>query len=196
MILTAVGEIGVHAAGVDYKLRPSLYAMSKLGEPRDIVRVFVNVMSEPPDFTDALGVLFACCEDDVSEVFGYNGLDGKYIAGAASQDDVVPLARCLLKHGVTSALPALPVRADAEDQYTDEFDARACASLAIAHLGMTSEQAWSMTMTEIMGALRAKFPQIEENAPGARAPNSQELQAVLDWHDKVEEKRRKRQGAH
>jgi len=101
-----------------------------------------------------------------------------------------------MKHGITGALPDLPRKAGQEQEFVKEFDARAHVSLAIAHLGMSSAEAWQMTMTELVGALRAKFPQAESNAPGARAPTAEEHEATMAWFERVEAARKQKQGAH
>lgn len=190
MILTEIGEVGVSVDGRMYVLRPSLYAMTQIGEPDEIVRVYSSVMSEQPhpfQFDDALAVLYACSPDEVTDhLFGgyeptKNGL--KLASGILPESHVVPLAQCLMKHGITGAHEPLPRRADEEPEFVKEFDALAHVSLAIAHLGMSSEQAWQVTMTELVGALRAKFPQTD--APGANAPSIDEVEETLDWHDKV-----------
>ncbi len=116
MILTEIGEIGVHtASGEFFLLRPSLYAMTQLGTPAEIVDVFARVMSDPitekhkaDQFADALAVVVACSEQDLSDVFGYYDQDLVYRPGTADVEHLVPLARCLLKHGVAGALPPLP----------------------------------------------------------------------------------------
>lgn len=202
MVLTQIGEIGISFEGRAYKLRPSLYAMTRIGEPVEIVRVYASVMSEEPhveQFDDALAVIYACSEDDLAELYGgHEGTEGglKYVPGAALTEHILPLARCLMKHGVTGALPELPRKAGQDPEFVKEFDARAHVSLAIAHLGMSSEQAWQMTMTELVGALRAKFPQVESNAPGARAPTAEEHNATMEWYERVEAARKQKQGAH
>jgi len=202
MVLTQIGEIGISFEGREYKLRPSLYAMTQIGEPVEIVRVYASVMSEQPhaeQFDDALAVIYACSEDDLAELYGGHGVtEGglKYVPGLAPAEHVLPLARCLMKHGITGALPELPRKAGQEPEYVKEFDARAHVSLAIAHLGMSSAEAWQLTMTELVGALRAKFPPVESNAPGARAPTAEEHNATMEWYERVEAARKQNQGAH
>jgi len=189
MILTDIGEIGVIVDGRTFKLRPSLYAMTQIGEPDEIVRVYASVMSEhphPDQTADAIAVLYACSPDDVGDIFGGHEASGKGVAlsyGDIPLQDIIPLAQCLLKHGVTGAHDPLPRKADEEPEFVTAFDAGAHVSLAIAHLGMSSEQAWQMTMTELVGALRAKFPQVD--APGSNAPSKDEMDEALEWHDKV-----------
>lgn len=202
MILTEIGEIGITTGERQYKLRPSLYAMTQIGDPAEIVRVYASVMHDEPhrdQFDDALAVIYACADEDLSELFGQVELvEGLVVhrPGAAPIEDVLPLARCLLKHGVTGALKELPRKAGQEPEYVKEFDARGHVSLAIAHLGMSSREAWQMTMTELVGALRAKFPPSESDAPGAKAPTKEEHNATLEWFDRVEAMRSKKQGAH
>lgn len=199
MILRDVGEIGVFTPGGEwFKLRPSLYAMSQLGEPGEIVRLFASVMAPEPhrdQFPDALAVLHACAEQDVSEVFGCYEPEPdsrlKYRPGLADPLDFLPLARCLLKHGIVGALPPLPRPADAEEGYSREFHAREMVDLAVAHLGLPAMTAWGMTMTEIAGALRAKFPPTDKQAPGRNAPTGQEHDALMAWADRIAEKRKK-----
>ncbi|MCI2809393.1 DUF6246 family protein [Eoetvoesiella caeni] len=151
------------------------------------------------DLQDALAVIFACCEADLSAVFGcFESTEAglKYVAGSAPQEHVVPLAQCLMKHGITGALEPLPRRHDEDPEYVVRFLARDHVALAMAHLGMSEKDAWNMTMTSLVGALRAKFPQQESNAPGARAPSKEEHEATMEWFDKIEAKRKAAQGAH
>ncbi|MDF3863460.1 DUF6246 family protein [Pseudomonas denitrificans (nom. rej.)] len=182
-----------------FVLRPSLYAMSQIGQPAEIVDVFVRVMADAggekgiaDQFGDALAVLHACADRDMSAVFGYFDETLKYVPGAADVAHIIPLARCLLRHGVTGAIPPLPRRADEEPEYLREFVARDHVALAIAHLGLSEREAWAMTMTGLVSSMRAKFPQIESNAPGARAPTKEEHEATMDWFDKIEAKRKAR----
>ncbi len=192
MILTDIGEVGVHAGERTHVLRPSLYAMSRLGEPAEIVALFVSVMGEAPAMADALAVLYACSEDDLSPMFGAMEIQCDrvvYVPGLADPAQIIPIARCLLRHGVTGALAPLPRAAGDEPEYVQEFDARAHVALAMAHLGIRERDAWQMTMTSLVGALRAKFPQ---QAPGASAPSIEETEAALEWHDRVLAKKSQR----
>lgn len=200
MILTEIGEIGVHAGEAVYRLRPSLYAMSRIGDPKEIVEVYATVMSDAlskpaqrEQFRDALAVIHCCSEDDLSGVFGYFNERLKYVVKAAEPAHILPLARCLLKHGITGALPPLPRRAGEEPEYIDKFAARDHVAMAMAHLGVSEQDAWRMTMTGLIAAMRAKFPPTESDAPGAKAPSVEDHEATMDWHDKVLAKRQKRQ---
>lgn len=185
-ILKEIGEVGVHIDGATHVLRPSLYAMTQIGDPDEIVRVFASVMQAGPDFVDALAVVYACADTDVSDIFGSLDTEGtkiEYRPGVAPAEHVVFIARCLLKHGVTGALPPLPQKDGEEPEYTATFDAREHVAVAMAHLGLSEREAWQMTMTSFVGAMRAKFP--PEPTPGSRAPSDEQLDADMARLDRI-----------
>lgn len=198
MILTGTGEIGVHVGDHVHILRPSLYAMTQLGEPAEIVQVYAEVMAELSNdahrwqqFGEALRVIHACSGEDLSEVFGYFTVRGKYVRKLASMEDILPLARCLIQHGITGVNKPVPKKADETQEYVKEFHASEYVAMAVAHLGMTESDAWRSTMTTLVAALRSKFPPMESDAPGARAPTLEEHEATEAWFERVEAKRRK-----
>lgn len=193
MILTDVGEIGVTAGGRSVVLRPSLYAIGTLGDGAEIVRTYAAVMAG--SLVDSLGVLFACCGEDVSDIFGHMSADGRYNRSIADPADIVLLAQCLMRHGVGGALQAeKPRPEDDQPKYSAEFDVRANAATAVAHLGMSEREAWDMTMTGLVLALRSKFPPAKSNAPGSGAPTLEEHDAAMEWYDRVEAARAKMRG--
>lgn len=204
MILTEIGEIGVHLQDKDYLLRPSLYAMSQLGEPAEIINIYAQLMYDVETEQDkkrqlelAIYVIYCCSEtDDMSDAFGFNDEYEGYVKGQAEHFQIIGLARCLLKHGITGALAPLPKKIGDQPEYVKEFNARDHVSLAMAHLGVSERDAWQMTMTSLVGALRAKFPSSETNSQGANLPTKEEFEATMAWADAVEKKRMKKQGVH
>lgn len=208
MILADIGEIGIHDGGAVYKLRPSFYAVSKLGTPSEIVQIFANIHSEhftkrgkTEQFAQALGVLAACSEDGL-DIFGSYApaapgklgsawRPGRYTPGKGNPRHVLTLARSLLAHGVVGDVPELPRRADAEPEYHSEFNARDHVATAMAHLGLTEHEAWNMTMTGLVLALRSKYPTSDKDAPGRKAPTKAEYEATMAWADKIDAMRNK-----
>lgn len=194
MILADIGEIGIHTGAVCHKLRPSLYAVSQLGTPEEIVQIFARVMGENPTLADALHVINCCAEDDVTHIFGAlvpaqaPGKKGlRFKVGRAPVEHAVHIARSLLRHGVTGALPAVEDD-DGEERepgYVQRFDARAHVALAMAHLGASSAAAWQMTMTELVGAMRAKFPPIKDPNKPAKPMTPTEYDATMDYGDAI-----------
>lgn len=193
-ILTDIGEIGIHA-GRDVLLRPSLAAMSSLGDPAEIVDVFARVMGG--ELADSLGVLYVCTDEDISDLVGaYEGSPLRYVPGTLPVEHVVLLAQALVRHGIVGVAKEQPRPANYEPEYMREFDAREHAALAMAHLGLTEREAWNMTMTGLVAALRAKFPPSAKDSPGSRAPSKEELDASMEWFEKIEAARAAKEGAH
>src|SRR5690606_39729556 len=97
-------------------LRPSLYAISRIGTPREIVELFAVVMSEGGGeeaeqrrISAARSVIYCCGLDEdrdlLFRLFGHLAEQDEemvHVPGEA-EADILPLARCLLKHGVTGA---------------------------------------------------------------------------------------------
>lgn len=213
MILADIGEIGIHQGGAVYKLRPSLYAISKIGNPAEIVQVYSALHMEhftkrgkTEQFVDALGVLYACADGDwCAEVFGSytpaiqqrgrHWKPGKYRPGIVPAAHIVTLARNLLKHGVIGDLPPLPRNADSEARYDAEFVPRDYVAMAQAHLGCSELEAWSMTMTGLALAMRSKYPpQSSKETPGVNAPSSEEHDAAMAWLERVNKLRTPKNG--
>lgn len=198
MILKEIGEIGVHIDDETFILRPSFYAMSKIGTPKEIVETYAVVMAEIENpkvkwqqFQDALFVAHACCELDLDDVLGYFNQSGKFVKKKVDPEDMLILARCLLKHGITGSQKPLPRKESDEPEYLTEFNASENVALAMAHIGCTESDAWKMTMTSLVAAMRAKFPSQKEDKAGARAPTKDEHEDTMAWFDKIKAKREK-----
>jgi hypothetical protein len=201
-IKTSVGEVGIHeAGGREIILRPSLYAMSQLGEPEEIVRLLASVCSDPVSPAEArlqhlnvIAVLAACTTEDIRRLTGYH--DGTVLVlGRMEIGVMLILARRLLQHGVTGTLPEEKRPAGAAaPEYTDKFDARAYVAMGMAHLSLSEDDAWRMTMTGLVGAMRSKYPPAEPakdpNQPGGQAPTKDETLATMAWFDKIDKARK------
>lgn len=207
MILTQTGEIGIHKGGAVYKLRPSLYAISKLGTPAEIVEIFASVHAEhftprgrTEQFAQALAVLYACCQDDAQseavvgtytprmQAFGKPWAPGVYRPGFIAARYVLPFARSLLVHGVIGDIDRTSDGPQSEDSYLSEFDTRDYVAMAMAHLGCSEPEAWNLTMTGFALALRSKYPATNKKAgpDGRRAPSSAEHDEMMAWLDQID----------
>ena len=107
MILAEAGEIGVHVGDRTIVLRPSLYAISTLGTPDEIAEIFGAVMGPKPPLPEAVAVLWACTDTDISELTGYLDVsenEARWIEGTLPLEHVGHLARSLLRHGIVGAI--------------------------------------------------------------------------------------------
>ena len=200
-VKVTIGEVGIHEDnGREVILRPSLYAMSQLGDPDEIVSLFANVCSDPLTASEArlqqanvIAVLQACAPCDISRLTGYH--DGTTIKpGKIEPRVMLILARRLLCHGITGTLPE-PEREPGmpEPTYTRTFDARGFVATAMAHLGMSEDDAWNITMTAFVGAMRSKYPPVKDTTqPGATAPSKKEYDEAKKMLAQVNQIRRQK----
>lgn len=204
-VLTDIGEMGVQVGERYVRFRPSLAAMARLGTPKEIVETFVTVCGAPPlsgnpvldeprlktwrrdQFAAAVNVLYACAEsDDISWLAGYTNERYRYVRGALPLTDIVGLAAGLLKHGVLGDIPPEATRGAKKEDYLSEFKARDFAAAAMAHLGADEAQAWNMTMTSYIVAMRAKFPPAKD---AKKVPTDDEYSHVKGWLARVNKAR-------
>lgn len=186
------------------KFRPSLAAMARLGTPKEIVELFVTVCGAPPlsgnpvldeprvkawrrdQFGHAVNVLYACTDDAIDWLVGYVNERYRYVRGALPLADIVGLAAGLLKHGVLGDIPPEATRGAKKEDYLSEFKARDFAAAAMAHLGATEAEAWNMTMTSYIVAMRAKFPPAKD---AKKVPTDDEYSHVKGWLARVNKAR-------
>lgn len=172
--IVSIGEIGVSVGERDYLFRPSLSAMDSLGSPPEIVEKF-TILFEPPKINPiwpvqsyrawerevaatAYDVLAACSDEDVTPLLGHMGTRwSSFVMGAMPVEDMIHLARSLIRHGIIGLKPEGLLAKPPEEEYTSEFKAREFVSQAVAHLGMSTADAWNLTMTEFSGAMQSKF---------------------------------------
>ncbi|NDJ59452.1 hypothetical protein GWD52_21195 [Enterobacteriaceae bacterium 4M9] len=202
--ITDIGQAVIRAGGREIFLNPSFLAMSRIGTPEQIVDAFVKVHAghypqhkiSDPDTMRAISarcfgemaevaaiVVRQCAAEDIGDVIGSYSVapSGRltYKPGTIPIEDVIQLARHLIMHGVMGDQP--PEEADKSGDYSDKFDVRSFVYTAVAHLGMSEAEAWSMTMTSFRAAMSAKFPQKAK----ARIPTQQRYDETMDWAEKM-----------
>lgn len=183
--LTAIGEIGITAKSRDFLFRPSLYAMSLLDDP---VKSFADIHSPVNDrnsankrFLAAIEIMQVCCEQDITELIGQTGSrPDRWMPGLINHKICVMLASSLIRNGIVGP-EAEEENLDAPPKkYSEKFDPANIVALAIAHLGMSEQDAWNMTVTGFVMAMRAKFP-----PPPSTRPTLKEYDKMMEWLEKV-----------
>lgn len=204
MALTEIGEVEVSVHGRDWLFRPSFAAMTRLGDPAEIVQMFADLFAEPlpighrlldtqrirefrrRQFRAALLVLWACSSDDITPLVGgykpsRSGL--RYQQGFMPLRDIVVVAQSLMQHGVIGKVKKGEREKQKEAEYAKEFDAKSYVYTAVSHLGMSEREAWDMTMTGFVSAMRAKYP--PEKDAGAAAPSVEQHDHTMSWLQRV-----------
>lgn len=187
--LTTIGEVGIEAGGRSYLLRPSLFSMSQIGSPADIVETTAILLSPEPEhlyvlkrfrkerFERALTVLYACAGDqDLGDLIGGMVPTGRgriaYSPGLMPMHDIIAVAQGLIRHGIMGDVEPEPGRVG---ESMSEFKAAEYVSAAIAHLSMSESDAWNMTMTSFVQVMRSKYPP----KPGAKPMTANDVDATL-----------------
>lgn len=181
MANTAIGEIGIQYNGQSFTLRPSLYNMQQIGTPEEIAETVQLVISAKYRMLEglphALNELYACekvigcCAnaDIPADVFGQpelmpldNGLsEMRWQNGIETAETMIAIAQALIVAGIAGAPNADRVKSrKSKDQ--SPFDPLEYVGVIIAHLGMSTNDAWQMTMIEFQRAFDAKFPLSEK----------------------------------
>lgn len=193
--LTAIGEVGIEIGGRSYLLRPSLFSMSQIGSPADIVETTAILLAPEPEqpyirkcfrkerFERALTVMYACAGDqDLGDLIGGMVPTGRgriaYSPGQMPMHDIVAIAQGLIRHGIQGDVEPEPGRVG---QALSEFHCSEYVSAAIAHLGMSESDAWNMTMTSFVQVMKSKYPP----KPGAKPMTAPDVDAKLSWLEKI-----------
>lgn len=187
--LTAIGEVGIEAEGRSYLLRPSLFSMTQIGTPAEIVETTALLLATEPEnpyllkrfrkerFERALTVVYACSGDqDTGDLFGGLVPTGRgriaYSAGRLPMADILAISKGLIRHGIMGDVEPEPGRVG---EPMVEFKAAEYVAAAIAHLGMTESDAWNLTMTSFVQVMKSKYPP----KPGVKPMTAGDVDATL-----------------
>ena len=196
--ITSIGEVGITAGNRQFLFRPSFQAMAQLDNPVESYALLfqpeysgenenMRKRVERSRFIAATNVMQACCEDDIGILIGYTGNTiHTWRMGLMPFKDCVHIARSLITHGLIGKVE----KEDYEDkgEYSDKFQPEKFVSVAVAHLGMSEREAWNLTMTGFILAMRAKFP----NEKTKSLPSIKEHDANMAWLEKVNKLRDKK----
>lgn len=175
------GELSIHWKGRDYLFRPSLAAMSELGEPEHILRLLNRVQAYGRDgFVAALSVLSACYvgdSEDIDPLIGFfKDVRGRlrYVMGVMPLQNIHVLGAKLAIAGIVGA----PKPRSSGGKAMAVFDPSEFVGAAQAHLGLSSAEAWELTMIEFQRAMDAKFP--DSDAKKNDQPTEEEAAATVN----------------
>lgn len=165
--------------GSEFTFRPSLGRIAALGSPTEIVELFAALHGPNAEKTAPLVLAGLCDQDDLSPLIGEpeaTPTGVQWRGGEMSLNDRVVIARHLMQHGIcgkqrADGKPASP------GKFSDRFDAAEYVAAARAHLGMSSQDAEALSMTELQLMLEMKFPELAEAK--ADVPTREEYEAAM-----------------
>lgn len=161
---------------------PSLENINKIGSPQEIIetvsdvyslreRHFLNNIENPT--TDlinsikktagksalraSLVVLYSCCDRDPSKLVGHFKENGHYAKGIESFENIIELAKALLKNGVVGKSARKSTHDNSKK--SNKFDAVYYINIARVHLKLSREESSRLTMTELIMLMEAMHPE-------------------------------------
>lgn len=155
-VLTRVGHAAVKIKDERFLFVPSLANISSMKDPVATYADLYGHSGADAMRDAAIEVFTACCDKPsiVQHIGGQQAYTDVFI------DDVhlICIAQQLMTHGLIGVSPKRPTKEGSKPQYDTTFKAEEYAAAAMAHLSMSSAEAWSLTMTELLLAMNAKFP--------------------------------------
>jgi len=134
---------------------PSFENISKIGNPKNIVRAFHDLHG-PKAVRPAMHVMRCCSASDADEMIGWLDEDLNRADGKIPDAELIILAKALMTDGIMGR--AKPSKKDGSGKYSDSFDASEFVDAAMVHLGLSSTDAWQLTMTQFQRQIEMKFP--------------------------------------
>lgn len=158
-------------SGGRWTFAPSFGRIASLGSPQEIVKAFADLHG-PKSVDTATYVLATLCEqDDPTPLVGWMDSQGSH-AGAMPASEKVIIARHLMQHGIVGK--ARPGKGDGK--FADSFDASEYISAARVHLGLSSQDAEALSMTEFQTMLEMKYPDANKRRD---VPSREEYHAAM-----------------
>ena len=191
-MLTAYGHSKIEWGDKVFILSPSLANIAKIGSPSEIVDTFKQFISSThlvTKFSIALNVIRCCSEPELPEAFTggvkFSERQQKFMItqpnhGKDMINDVIVLGEHCLIHGVCGK-----VERELTGDPITEFDAYSFMELARIHLGMQSDDAAKMTMTEFCRLMDAKYPPAKNENIGTRKEQEEMVAWLEDQNNKV-----------
>lgn len=151
--------------GSAFTFRPSLGRIAALGTPAEIVDLYAQLHGPRAGAAAAWVLAVLADQEDVTPLTGAAEVEGAgwdvrvvLRGGAMPEADRIILARHLMQHGVCGkARPGA-----SGGSYSPEFHSAEHIAAAVAHLGVSHDEAAAMSMTQLQLAFEAKFPDLKK----------------------------------
>lgn len=141
--------------GAEFTFSPSIGRIATLGNPREIVELFVELHGPDPSRAAAYVLYCLCDQEDPAKLVGWHGESG-FFKGMMPVSEQVIIARHLMIHGIAGK--AKPTASKTAGKYSDEFNAAEYIAAACVHLGISTADAEALSMTEFQQRFEMKFP--------------------------------------
>lgn len=198
-VLTRVGHAAVTIKGERFLFVPSLANISSMADPVATYADLYGHSGADAMREAAIKVLTACCDNpSIVQHIGRQQVgktrarpDGRggFVTTRTYTDVFIDdvhlacIAQQLMLHGLIGVSPKRPTKEGSKPQYDATFKAEEYAAAAMAHLGMSSAEAWTLTMTELAMAMHAKYPPTKEELSQMKALD--DYDRAMAWKNKL-----------
>ena len=165
--------------GDEYTFTPSFARIASLGNPAQIVQLYADLHGFRASYAAGYVLTVLCDQDDPTPLIGWLDEGGMWHSGSMPVHEQVLIARHLMQHGIVGK--AKPSKGGG--QFSQEFHAAEYIAAARVHLGLSSADAESLSMTEFQTAFEMKFPE----AKAKELPSREEYREMMA---KIEGKKR------
>lgn len=166
--------------GTTYVFRPSFGRIASLGSPGEIVALFAALHGPHAEAEAAYVLACLCDQEDVSALIGWRD-EGGWHAGEMPAGEQVVIARHLMRHGIAGTARPDAEAPTAEGKFSTEFHAAEYISAARVHLGLSSEDAEALSMTEFQTMFEMKFP--DAGKKKRDVPTREEYESTMKAHE-------------
>lgn len=139
--------------GREWTFRPSLARIASLGDPQEIVALYVALHGPNAEAEAAYVLACLCDQEDATPLIGWRDESGWHDGEMPPAERVI-VAQHLMRHGIVGK--AKPGNGTGE--YSAAFHAAEYIAAARVHLGLSSADAEALSMTEFQTMLEMKFP--------------------------------------
>lgn len=159
--------------GREWTFRPSLARIASLGDPQEIVALYVALHGPNAEAEAAYVLACLCDQDDATPLIGWRDEQGWHDGEMPPAERAI-IALHLMRHGIVGK--AKPGTAGGD--YSDAFHAAEYIAAARVHLGLSSADAEALSMTEFQTMLEMKFPE-QAKKMASEIPSAEEYAEAM-----------------
>lgn len=181
--LLSIGQQAIRFNGKSYTFTPTFRNIASIGDPEEIVLNYETLIDPKCDIVAACNIsheVMSCCagselpDDLLWDVTGsWSGDRVMMKKGKISLTAQILMAADLLFSGMIGS--PFKMKDQPSKKRMTEFNASEFVGAAVAHLGLQSDNAWALTMTEFQRFMRDKYPDLYQ----PDLPDAAEIDALF-----------------
>lgn len=153
------------ADGSEFTFTPSFKHVAELGHPGEIVQMFAELHGPKAHRAATYILAVFCDQEDPSTAIGWHDVDGAWHPGLIPAHEQAVLASHLMRHAIVGKAKPGEQAKQSQGRYAQEFHIGEYIAAARVHLGLSTQDAEALSMTEFQTMFAMKFPEAKESEP-------------------------------